>query len=124
MTKFCVENEIDGVVGTSLGGLYAAEVGRMAGIPSVSINPCLEPYMSLSTIVGTTSNYATGKEETLTQELVTTFPKKVSPTPLSLVFVGMEDVEIVSMTEAELKEIDGIGDKTVKNIRQIFDSKL
>ncbi|ELP5898596.1 hypothetical protein QTV49_000470 [Vibrio vulnificus] len=102
MTKFCVENEIDCVVGTSLGGLYAVEVGRMAGIPSVSINPCLEPYMSLSTIVGTTSNYVTGKEETLTKELVATFPKKVSPTPLSLVFVGMGDTLIDHRRTVEL----------------------
>lgn len=102
MTKFCVENEIDCVVGTSLGGLYATEVGRMAAIPSVLINPCLEPFMSLSTIVGTTSNYATGKEESFTQELVNTFPKKVAATPRSLVFVGMNDVLIDHKRTIEL----------------------
>ncbi|MEH0791131.1 hypothetical protein KW882_02360 [Vibrio parahaemolyticus] len=42
----------------------------------------------------------------------------------NLAKTGRTFVEIVSMTEAELKEIDGIGDKTAKNIRQMFDSKL
>ena len=88
---FCIDNDIDGVIGTSLGGLYAAEIGNATYIPSVLINPCLEPYMSLSTIIGTTSNFATGKEEVFTQELVNTFPKKVVVSPRTLVFVGMGD---------------------------------
>lgn len=102
ISEFCVENKVDGIVGASLGGLYAAEVGKELSIPAILINPCVEPVMSLSTIVGTTSNYATGKDETLTQEQVNTYPKKTAITPLCLVFVGMMDTLIDPVRTSEL----------------------
>ncbi|MCY9865087.1 hypothetical protein OTK49_21445 [Vibrio coralliirubri] len=91
LVQFCRDNGIDAVVGTSLGGLYAAEVSAELSIPAILINPCVEPVMSLSTIVGTMTNFATGKPETLTQEIVNTFPDTATMTQLCLVFVGMKD---------------------------------
>lgn len=91
LAQFCRDNDIDAVVGTSLGGLYAAEISAELSIPAILINPCVEPVMSLSTIVGTMTNYATGKPETLTQEIVNTFPVKANINDLCLVFVGLKD---------------------------------
>lgn len=95
LIQFCRDNGIGAVVGTSLGGLYAAEISAELSIPAILINPCVEPVMSLSTIVGTMTNYTTGKEETLTQEIVNTFPDTATMTKLCLVFVGMKD-ELIS----------------------------
>lgn len=90
-TDFCKKNDVDVVVGTSLGGLYACELSKSLGIPSIMINPCVEPVMSLSTIIGTMTNFTTGKDETLTQEIVNTYPEKASVTKKCLIFLGMKD---------------------------------
>ncbi|CAH7340990.1 ERCC4 domain-containing protein [Vibrio chagasii] len=42
----------------------------------------------------------------------------------NLAETGKSFVEIASMTVDELKAIDGVGEKTAKNIRQVFDSRL
>ncbi|CAH7418528.1 hypothetical protein VCHA53O466_50352 [Vibrio chagasii] len=91
LIQFARDNNVDFIVGTSLGGLYASEVGNELSLPSVLINPCVEPVMSLSTIIGEMTNFATGKKEILTQELVNTFPIKAKLTRRSLVFVGLQD---------------------------------
>jgi len=94
LCEFAKDQGVDFVVGTSLGGLYAAEVSKELSLPSVLINPCVEPQMSLGTIVGTMTNFTTGKDETLTQELVDGFPVKAEIGRLSLVFVGLQDTLI------------------------------
>lgn len=96
MINFCKENSVDFVVGTSLGGLYAAEVAVELSIPAVMINPCVEPVMSLNSLMPndgslTMQNFATGKQETLTQEVISTYPEKAEVTPKCIIFVGMKD---------------------------------
>lgn len=91
MTNFCIDNEVDFVVGTSLGGLYASEISRVLGLPSIMINPCVEPQMSLSTIVGTQKNFTTGKDETLTKELIHGYPNMAATDRSCLIFLGMKD---------------------------------
>lgn len=102
--SFCFENEIDFIVGTSLGGLFATEVGSILNIPSVLINPCVEPIMSLSTIIGEQKNYTTGLNETLTKELVETYPDLATVSVDTLIFLGMKDDLIDSMKTKELFE--------------------
>lgn len=47
-----IEADTDILVGTSLGGWYAAVVGSKLGVPFVSINPAIDPVNSLSKHVG------------------------------------------------------------------------
>jgi len=62
-------------VGTSLGGFWAAEMGRRFGVPSVIINPCHDPYEMLRKYVGyVMTNYVTGVTNVLTNEVVETYP--------------------------------------------------
>lgn len=58
------------IVGTSLGGFFAAHLGRTLGVGSVIINPCFDPYAMLEDYVGKSFvNYKTGEERTLTPEV-------------------------------------------------------
>ncbi len=50
------------IVGTSLGGFWAAEMGFKLSIPSVIINPCYDPTNMLQKYVGPQQNYATGEQ--------------------------------------------------------------
>lgn len=50
------------VVGTSLGGFWAAVMGSKLSIPSIIINPCYDPTNMLQKHVGPQKNYATGME--------------------------------------------------------------
>jgi predicted esterase YcpF (UPF0227 family) len=62
-------------IGTSLGGFWAAEMGRRFGVPSVIINPCHDPYAMLRKYVGEIlTNYVTGVTNVLTNEVVETYP--------------------------------------------------
>ena len=56
-------------VGTSLGGFYAAELGKHYGLPSVLINPAWNPYEVLAKFRGQTlTNYKNGAVKTLERE--------------------------------------------------------
>jgi predicted esterase YcpF (UPF0227 family) len=57
------------IIGTSLGGWYAALVGTETGKPFVSINPAVEPQRSLNKYIGTGIDYC-GNYYTLNQETV------------------------------------------------------
>lgn len=41
------ENDVDLIVGTSMGGYAAAEVGCSSGVPFVAVNPVTAPYNTL-----------------------------------------------------------------------------
>ncbi|MBM26300.1 MAG: hypothetical protein CL760_11640 [Chloroflexi bacterium] len=101
LEDFCVENEVDFIVGTSLGGLFASELSYRLGKHSILINPCVEPQMSLSKIIGKQQNFATGKEEELTAELVATYPNMAKIERSSMVFLGMKD-ELIDANKTEL----------------------
>ncbi len=47
------------LVGTSLGGYYAAYLSHKFGVPSIIINPSTKPWESLKNEVGTQKNYKT-----------------------------------------------------------------
>lgn len=52
------------IVGTSLGGFWAAEMGSKLGIPSVIINPCYDPTDMLQKYIGPQVNHQTGIVQT------------------------------------------------------------
>lgn len=101
MVEFCLNEKVDFVVGTSLGGLFASEINNRIGLPAVMINPCVEPVMSLSTIVGTQKNFTTGKDETLTMDLVKTYPSMAKVSDSCLIFIGMKD-QLINSEKTEL----------------------
>jgi predicted esterase YcpF (UPF0227 family) len=56
--NFLFENpDVDCIIGTSLGGYYAAVVGAKIGLPFVSINPTMDPNVSLMKYVGPGRTY-------------------------------------------------------------------
>lgn len=48
MTDFVTRNDIDLIIGTSMGGWTASHVGKNIGIPWVAINPACTPKTSLA----------------------------------------------------------------------------
>lgn len=72
ISEFCHENAA--VIGTSLGGFYAAELGKRMGYPSIMINPAWKPYEVLSSLCGQTlTNYKNGTVRTLDRETLETY---------------------------------------------------
>lgn len=63
-----MENNVDLVIGTSLGGWYAAEVASKCGIPFVALNPTTHPNETLKSYVGTNTDY-NGREYTLDESI-------------------------------------------------------
>jgi len=64
--------DIDLIVGTSLGGWYAAEVGSRVGIPTVLVNPAIEPHKTLKKYLGKGVDWD-GKEYHLTESVVSSY---------------------------------------------------
>lgn len=63
-------------VGTSLGGFWASEMGRRFCVPSIIINPCIDPHNMLRKYVSVEQiNYLTGEKNTLTDVSVCSYPR-------------------------------------------------
>lgn len=64
-------------VGTSLGGFWAAQLGKHYACPSVIINPCYDPGSMLRRYQGfITTNYHTAVTDVLSSEVVDTYNSK------------------------------------------------
>jgi uncharacterized protein len=62
------------IVGTSLGGFYAAELGKCWGLPCVMINPAWRPLDVLGPQSGQTfTNYKTGEVRTLEKHVTDSY---------------------------------------------------
>ncbi|MBL4767698.1 MAG: hypothetical protein JKY94_08290 [Rhodobacteraceae bacterium] len=72
----------DMIVGTSLGGYWAAAIGSKLGVPFVAINPAVDPATSLLSKEGKSRTY-TGESITLTKEVISGY------TPFSLDGCGL-----------------------------------
>lgn len=84
------------IVGTSLGGFYASQLGKLCSVPCVLINPAMKPFESLKDEVGNTfTNYKTEEVRTLEQATIDsyknkTFQKNRTYLPLVLLDEGDE----------------------------------
>lgn len=56
------------LVGSSLGGYYAAYLAERYQVPVALINPSVEPYVTLNRYLGENTNVHTGERYTLTEE--------------------------------------------------------
>jgi uncharacterized protein len=61
ITKLSPDPDDTLIVGTSLGGFWAAEMAAYLVLPSVIINPCYDPENMLQKYVGNQTNHKTGK---------------------------------------------------------------
>lgn len=100
-----VPNEEVVFVGTSLGGFWAAEMAKHFGMPSVIINPCLDPNTALRKYIDEPHlNYVTGDCMTLTEAAVNSYQTEVSSDtaflPLVLLDMGDEVIDSFETREA------------------------
>ena len=97
------------LVGTSLGGFWAATIAAHLGCPSVVINPCHTPESMLARYVGiANANYQTGQVNTLTSDAVSSYARhKISTNAyplLPLVLLDMGDSVIDSSETATITQ--------------------
>lgn len=94
------------LVGTSLGGFWAAEIARKLNTPSVIINPCTDPFVMLRKYVDKPHiNYKTGKTKILSNDIVDSYENNSLPRKdfqiLPLVLLDMGDSVIDSSQTKE-----------------------
>lgn len=70
-----------GVVGSSLGGFYAASLAEQFGVRAVLINPAVRPFDSLSRYLGENENFHTQERYVLTQQHVDDLATLYVPVP-------------------------------------------
>ena len=61
------------LIGCSLGGFYARQIGNVIGCNVVLINPVVDPQLQLRCLIGQHTNYVTGKTYTFTQKLLNSY---------------------------------------------------
>lgn len=89
MLKFFIrENNIDCIIGTSMGGHLALEVANELSIPVVAINPAIQPYKTLK--AGKHIHHVTGKEFYLKQTTVDSYTD-VTHQAKALIVLNMDD---------------------------------
>lgn len=91
-------NEIDLLVGTSMGGYMSACVGAELGIPFVALNPAVEPSKSLLRWIGAFTSYI-GKEQYLSENTAASYPD-IAKDGCGLVIVESAD-EVIDPTHTE-----------------------
>jgi predicted esterase YcpF (UPF0227 family) len=82
----------DVIVGTSMGGYFALNLGVITDLPVLAVNPCFEPKTLLSKYLDTPAiDYETGDTLNITEatleeyELFNKFPKN------NLILIGLQD---------------------------------
>lgn len=68
LSTYMINNKIDLLVGTSLGGWYASKIGGAYGVPFVCINPSTDPSKSLLKYIGEPLRY-NGSDNKLTLQV-------------------------------------------------------
>jgi predicted esterase YcpF (UPF0227 family) len=110
ITSKVQNNIIDDItfVGTSLGGFWAAQMGKHYGCPSVIINPCHDPNFMLSRYESSEmKNYYSDEYNVLTREVIDSYKSKHICGPdktykyLPLVLLDMGD-EVINSRETIL----------------------
>lgn len=91
------------LVGTSLGGFWAAEMASALSCFSVIINPCYAPGKMLEKYIGPQVNHVTKQKRTFTEEAVLSYGFRTIHTAayhyLPLVLLDMED-EVIDSTKS------------------------
>ena len=99
-----VAEEINLIVGTSMGGYLAAHVGAKAGIPFVSLNPATNPGVALQKWVGTFKDYA-DNDKCLTPSTVESYPSITQDGAGLIVVESGDEIICAADTIALLKDV-------------------
>ena len=91
-----MDNDINLVVGTSMGGYLAAHVASKAGVPFVSLNPVIVPSITLQKWVGNFVDFK-GNEHSLSKRTATSYPD-IATEGAGLVVVETAD-EVLSASD-------------------------
>jgi predicted esterase YcpF (UPF0227 family) len=73
--------ESTGLIGSSLGGFYAAYLSEKYSVPAVLINPAVRPFETLSRYLGDNENFHTREHYELTQQHVDDLASLYVPEP-------------------------------------------
>ena len=96
--------EVDLIVGTSMGGYLAAQVGAKTGVPFVSLNPAINPSNALQKWVGTFKDYA-DNDKCLTLSAVGSYPDITQDGAGLIVVESGDEVICAADTIALLKDV-------------------
>ena len=66
--KIIIDEDIDLIIGSSLGGFYASNLCETMGLKAVLINPSVQPFVTLAPFVGTNQNWCSEEEFEFTKE--------------------------------------------------------
>ena len=58
--KLIIDNDIDLIIGSSLGGFYASYLCESMGVKAVLINPSTQPFLTLVPFIGTNHYWCSG----------------------------------------------------------------
>jgi predicted esterase YcpF (UPF0227 family) len=96
------------LVGTSLGGYWAARMGELFEGAAVLINPAMHPEASLKKFIGPYTNYATGEQKILTDDIVAKYANYPSAgsNRYRAYFIATRDTVIETPDEGSLFEYD------------------
>lgn len=71
LQKLIIDNEVTLIIGSSLGGFYAAYFAEKFQIKTVLINPSTQPFITLAPYVGTNEFFCSGEKFEWTREHIT-----------------------------------------------------
>jgi predicted esterase YcpF (UPF0227 family) len=96
-----IDNDIDLLIGCSLGGFYALEIASvLKKVFAVALNPAYKPHLGLQKYVGKNTNFKTGDIETLTSKVVASYPQNGVACPKNgLVLIEKGD-EVINWDES------------------------
>ena len=97
-----MEEGIDLIVGTSMGGYMAAQMGSHCGIPFVSFNPLIYPNKSLQKWIGNFVDHA-GNDRCLTDTVVSEYPD-ITQSGAGLIMVESGDEVLKAQDTIDLLE--------------------
>lgn len=83
------------LIGCSLGGFYARQIGNVIDCSVVLINPVVDPQSQLKCLLGQHTNYVTGKTYTFTQKLLNSYVIDSTDRGNKLTYVSDNDLLLV-----------------------------
>lgn len=83
------------LIGCSLGGFYARQIGNVIGCNVVLINPVVDPQLQLKCLIGQHTNYVTGKSYTFTEQLLNSYVIDSADRGNKLTYVSDDDSLLV-----------------------------
>jgi len=71
LQKLIIDNEVSLIIGSSLGGFYAAYLAEKFQIKTVLLNPSTQPFLTLAPYVGTNEFFCSGEPFEWTKDHIT-----------------------------------------------------